>query len=717
MLICFAFISCSEKDDPFTTRTIDVQGKVEKGPFISGSTISIQPMDTKLQVLGNMYTTTISDDIGNFVLGSKEFTTPYVEIMANGYFFNEVSGQLSNGTLTLKALADLTNSATVYVNILTHLKYARVKHLVLSGKEFSQANTQAQKELFNAFGLNDYANKDVSLFSIAAGTDESAALIAISSLLLMDRSEAAFTEYLSKISGDFGKYGIFSDVIKKQMEEDKQRLAKKLPGISQNIVDRYNELGIAVKVKDLKYYIDWNNDGEAGNEILKIDESVILDKTSIEVPNEGGTFVVKIESPITLYLKSQLETESDDRIEISDGSIFASLYDDSSLSDRDIKYECEFDGTYLSIAISKLKSKNDMQKTISLYDYIGNIVATISIIQDGNPEETPPLLGKGGEQCVTGLIAKISNGLSKYNIVEQYYNFNRETNSIKKYVYLDSNIINDTWSEMYNGIANFLILKEEDENRLGVYSDYFNVLSALYYSNLIYGWGDIPYVTKYSKEITPTESYENIFVDLKKNLTKAIENLSEKKNEPLKDINNFFFVSKDVARVLLANIHMYNGNYEEALPLLQKVIDNGFYSLDSSKVFNQVANPELIYGIDGAVGSRSGFMVVGFFPYITLSDVHLSLAECFYKLKDKTNAELHVEKVINIKKLSINENDILMKIKDVREQILLYSGTYFAFLKRTGLAKDVCGIEDYQLLFPIPSSEIILAGRKQNPGY
>lgn len=70
ILACIAITSCSEKDDifnesPFTPQTYDIQGKVEKGPFISGSQISIQPMDEKLQVLGNMFNTAITDDIGN----------------------------------------------------------------------------------------------------------------------------------------------------------------------------------------------------------------------------------------------------------------------------------------------------------------------------------------------------------------------------------------------------------------------------------------------------------------------------------------------------------------------------------------------------------------------------------------------------------------------------------------------------------------------------
>ena len=70
------------------------------------------------------------------------------------------------------------------------------------------------------------------------------------------------------------------------------------------------------------------------------------------------------------------------------------------------------------------------------------------------------------------------------------------------------------------------------------------------------------------------------------------------------------------------------------------------------------------------------------------------------------------------KNLNLSETDVLMKIKEIRERILLYGGTYFAFLKRTGLAKDICNIEDYQLLFPIPENEVLLnSSVKQNPGY
>ena len=55
-----------------------------------------------------------------------------------------------------------------------------------------------------------------------------------------------------------------------------------------------------------------------------------------------------------------------------------------------------------------------------------------------------------------------------------------------------------------------------------------------------------------------------------------MDNLEEKKNESLRDANDFFFVSKDVARILLADIYMYQGNYRQAEPLLAKVISGGW---------------------------------------------------------------------------------------------------------------------------------------------
>lgn len=752
LLVCifvsFAIVSCSEKDDffdePFTPQTYDVQGKVEKGPFISGSEISIQPMDSKLQVLGSLFNTAITDDLGNFMLGSKEFSTPYAEFMANGYFFNEVKGELSNSTLTLRALVDLQDNTTVNVNILTHLKYSRIKNLVSSGKNYTEANKQAQKELLTAFGLTNLTDKDVSSFSIISGTDESAALIAISSLLLMERTEAALTEYLSKLSSDFGKNGTFSEDIQSQISKDKNKLAMFLSDIKDNVISRYDNLGINVSVKELSHFIDWNNDGVAGNELLKENQTVTLEKTSLQIPNEGGEYSININSPIAVYLEPQVETE----LNISPGDNFVSEsfvthlydgYDESDFQEKEITSECKLNGNTLEISVSKLEGRSGKVKTISLYDYIGNVVAIVELSQEGKDinisVSDAPLLGQDGKNVVASIAVSLVQGLRQYNVIEQYYAYNKFIDKVNDYVYPSSSQITNSWSNIYSTNNKLLQLKKVDESLLNVYGDYCNVLSALYYSNLVYGWDAVPFITDYSQieqiinQGIHRETTANIWNDLKSKLSHAIDNLAEKKNESLKDINGFFFASKDVARVLLANIHMYQGNYTTAKDLLQKVVDNGFYTLDASKNFmtststddiDVTESTEVIFALQYDAGTRASVTIMepGVMPYITLSDVYLSLAECHYELGDSNTAEQNIKKILDAKNISTTETDVLMKIKDVREQILLYSGTYFAFLKRTGLAKTICNIEDYQLLFPIPSNELYSNSQiTQNPGY
>ena len=65
-----------------------------------------------------------------------------------GYYFNEVSGSLSTSNLSLQALADLTDSSSVNVNLMTHMEKKRVEYLMdNSGKTFAAAKTQAQTEI------------------------------------------------------------------------------------------------------------------------------------------------------------------------------------------------------------------------------------------------------------------------------------------------------------------------------------------------------------------------------------------------------------------------------------------------------------------------------------------------------------------------------------------------------------------------------------------
>ena len=267
-LIAFAtiaLVACEKNPEEVKTQTKDytVSGLVEKGPFVSGSTLNLQPLSEEYTPVGTNFHTDITDNDGSFNLGKISLEAPYSTLSANGYFFNEVTGELSKGTLSLNAMVDLSKKSTVNVNLLTHLKYYRIQHLLGEGKSFKDADKQAQEELLTAFGLQAFNSGDVSQYSITAGTDQAAALIAISSLVLVNRTEAQLTEYLSNLSKEFGDNGVFSSGTKAKIAADMTALDSKLDLIQDNIVKRYKDLGKNVTVKELYSYFDWDGDGVA----------------------------------------------------------------------------------------------------------------------------------------------------------------------------------------------------------------------------------------------------------------------------------------------------------------------------------------------------------------------------------------------------------------------------------------------------------------------
>lgn len=735
-LVAFSvlFSSCgkdSEKGESFEPHTYNVSGKVEKGPFVSGSTITIQPMDSKLQVRGDFYSSTIQDDMGNFSFGSKLFEAPYAELTANGYFFNEVEGELSSGTLSLRALVDLSDKTTVNVNVLTHLKYQRVQRLVEGGMSFKEANTQAQKELFTAFGLQRYEDKDASSFSIIGGTDESAALIAISSLLIVDRSEAALTEYLAKLCKEFGDNGAFTESTRQQMKEGRNALAGQLSAVRNHVIDRYEEIGLPIEVKELAYFFDWDNDGVAGNETLQEGQTVTLETTELQVPNQGGNYTIKITSPVPVYLEP-LISEDDESYPplISEDYFSTDIYE--GLVDASVSLEKSLENNVLTINVSPLNSRTSKEASVKVYDCMGNEVGEVKIVQEGNPDMPLPKLGETGKTVVAGFALELAKAFSQWSLMEQYYHYNKEANLVSQYISPDATIISDIWNSFYRANRMNLMFKEAEAKQLGVYQSYFDVWNALYYY-MVVAWGDVPYVDSTDFGVAGGSSIfktsqSEIFSRLIKELQEAMDNLEEKKNESLRDVNDFFFVSRDVARILLADIYMYQGNYLQAESLLAKVISGGFYMLDSSNynqketitdLYNNGSGTETILAVRNGVMTRSNISlgVPSLVPLMTYTDVLLSYAECLCKNGSTSDAESQLNKIVAAKGIPLSGTTVLDKIKSARLQLSLYCDVNFAFLKRTGFAKEVYGVEDYRLLLPIPQRDVIAGGISQNTGY
>lgn len=720
--------SCSSNDDldGYTPTNFNVGGKVEKGPFVRGTAIQMQPLDADLDETGESFTSTITDNEGTFTFGSKLLKSPYVKLSASGYYFNEVTGELSKGTLALNAVANLQNAADVNLNILSHLKYQRVMNLVAKdGKSFKEANNQAQEEVLKTFGLEKYAKTDVNHFSITSGTDEAAALIAVSSLILYNRSEAQITEYLSQLSEEFAEDGNFSETTKLQIRKDMFSLESKLPQIAENIKKRYQEMGKEVAVKNLIYYFDWDGDGTAGNEIAPENHPVSLETNNINVPMEGGSYEVKVNTTVPVYLERP-SIPGDDIYDNSTSVLGMKIYETGSGSEPCINYSKELNNNILKVVVKAASFRKEQAVSIPLYDGMGNVVARLNLTQQANPnaEIIVPRLGSDGISLVSDFMRSLSETVTlEAGINYCYTKIINNPRLVAPISSFNENLIN-YWSNEYSSLNLIAYLYRADSMYRAVYSPYLNVYRDMCYYQMLIWWGGVVVVPNagFESYADPSRTSESSILQmLEEELVEAIRNLDEKKCVAFAtNANDALFVSKDVARILLAKVYMYQQKWAAASNLLQKVVDKSIYPIEKVPTKYTSENKDLILALMVGNESRASRVYVDgspedVVPIMTTTDVKLLYAECEIHLGNNAKASKYISEVDNVNGISGTSVSV-EGIKQLRKSLKLQD--YFAFLKRNGLAIKELGLEKYQLLLPIPQNEInAYPSLNQNPGY
>lgn len=177
-----------------------ITGYIQKGPFISGSTITIQELDAQLQPTGTSYQVTTASDFGDYRLG-QEITSDYVEVIADGFYYDEVRGELSAAPLTLRAIAEVTADQIVNVNLLTTLAAPRIRHIVnVDDSAFIEAKHIAEQEVLNVFQITEPNIADFETMNISQDGKNNGILLAVSVMLQGHQSVAELSELLSKLS-------------------------------------------------------------------------------------------------------------------------------------------------------------------------------------------------------------------------------------------------------------------------------------------------------------------------------------------------------------------------------------------------------------------------------------------------------------------------------------------------------------------------------------
>ena len=706
-------VACEKNptDEPFKG-TFKVSGTVEKGPFVQGSTINMQTMDEKLHATGKTFMETIKDDAGSSDFGSQEFDTPYAKITATGYFFNEVTGALSQGMINLNALVDLSDKSSVNVNLLTHLKSQRIQKLIEDGKTFKEAASQAQEELMTAFGLQKYAGKDVSQFSITAGTDEAAALIAVSSIIQVGRSEASMTEFISKLTNEFGANGSFFDATKETIKKSMEKLVNNLESISNNIVSRYEKLGRTVTVKDLRYFFDWDGDGTAGNEIYDGEDAVVPEQTQIHAPMEGGTYSVKVNSKISFFISNEAYPHASNPY----------------LNNGIVSFKTSIEGNVITIVVNKANYALLDSESINLVDAFGKRRATITVSQDGDPSF--PLFRDEVNSYISNINTQFNIPFLTSWQYEGYYTKQLPGQVLSIPLKSDDTNVYELWSASYRAINQITNFSSSEVGRM--FMSYTYVLLADIYYKMTLFWGGVV-VPDYSNPMNnqPRTEPSSIYESYISALSYFLEYAPDEKFNHAQSFTAeaMYKLPKDVIRVMLAKLYIETGAYADAIKMLEPIKNSGRYALAvkyqytiTTIAYEREMSDEDIFSVSAASTKGYGYYGVPVFSY---TDALLLLVEAYFRTGNYSDASDILKQVIAFNDIptdnftfETNTAAFPSDLATVRKRTYGNMGEYFGYLKRNGLVKMVLGYEDYQLLWPIPAQEITLNPYiTQNPGY
>ncbi len=260
--ILFAFLLTSCERLFHGTGEYSFSGKVQKGPFVSGTTITLNELNDHLGQTGRAFTTQVTGDNGQFSLDNIELESELVQITASGYYYNELYDELSGAPLTLYVITDLSGHETVNINLLTHLMKGRLEKLVSEGNAYEEALEQAGSELLVFMGVEEEFEEDFEEFDITGNGDPDALLLAFSLIvqrytlfsLQIPSLTAELTQLLARLSADFREDGMITGqpLIDTLMYNISQL---NLIDIRNNLQRKYNDLGISGSVPDFEKYI------------------------------------------------------------------------------------------------------------------------------------------------------------------------------------------------------------------------------------------------------------------------------------------------------------------------------------------------------------------------------------------------------------------------------------------------------------------------------
>jgi len=296
LILLIFFLSCEKDNDDIKFKKSKLTGVVQKGPFISGTQIIMGELNSSLEQTGKIFTSQIIDELGFFEITNIELSSNYVDLSANGYYFNEISGKLSSSQLSLYALSNISDKSTVNINIMTHLEKRRVEYLLKEDElNFENAKHKAQKEILSIFGIESDKMGNSETLDINQDDESNAIMLAISIILQGNRNVGELTELLASISNDIHDDGVLNDnnLLDKLR---KSALELNLGNIRSNLESRYKNFGLTANIPDFENYINIFLAHSSEKPYISISKATNITNTSVTLsgivnPNSAITEV------------------------------------------------------------------------------------------------------------------------------------------------------------------------------------------------------------------------------------------------------------------------------------------------------------------------------------------------------------------------------------------------------------------------------------------
>lgn len=147
---CLVLPGCS--GDWMAIAQYSLVGMVHKGPYAKGANVRVLGYRKFGEAPATDTVVSTTSDLGEY---QASLQLPFAVLLADGTYFNELTGKPADRPLQLQALAALSGgeSQTVHINLVTHVTTLRALSLISGGQDPVIAQAQAENELRVALGL------------------------------------------------------------------------------------------------------------------------------------------------------------------------------------------------------------------------------------------------------------------------------------------------------------------------------------------------------------------------------------------------------------------------------------------------------------------------------------------------------------------------------------------------------------------------------------